>query len=185
MPGAKTTVGKGRIVNDADSILGAPTEELLDGLKNAVRLSDRALAVGVISPGDKPHVDTDWFGASWWPDYPAKEEIVKDAYIKAMELSLANAEPKPVVSYWLYGLERFEAMVAESDHQVTLFIITPSHPPVTLPPPTEALLEKLWIIAKEDRIAEIRDSYPPGYNMDQLIEPGFPTGIKRLRVKGY
>jgi len=100
MPGINSVVGKGKIAAAADQHLQVPTQAALDGLKTNARLSDRGLDpnVGVIEPGDKQHTDDDWFGPNWWSQFPDKEKIVREAYIKAIELSLANAQPKPIVT---------------------------------------------------------------------------------------
>src|SRR5215472_17602964 len=138
MAEAVTIVAKGRIVAAADRHLRVPTQAVLEGLKTDMRLSDRGRDpdVAVLTSDDKPHTDNDWFGSTWWDKHQDKETIVKQAYIKAVELSLAHKTPKPIVTYWISGPDTFEASIGESDQQITVFLVTPPHPPAKLPPPS-------------------------------------------------
>jgi len=81
------------------------------------------------------------------------------------------------------GLNTFEAMVAESNQQLTVFLLTPEHPPWTLPPATDAFLEKLWVIATSARIDTLKQTYPPTYPI--VVEDTNAPSIKCLRVLGY
>lgn len=60
----------------------------------------------------------------WWPTIPNKETIIREGFIKAVELAIL-ASGIPVVSYWVVGVSTFEVMVAKSEVQVTVFLLTP------------------------------------------------------------
>lgn len=184
MPGSKMQIVKGKILTRADNDLNAPTQAHLDGLKAAASLSQHGVNRGVLLAGDKAHVDEEWLGNDWWPTIPDKEAIIREGYIKALELALDGAV-RPVVSYWVVGVPTFEVMVAQSAQQITVFLMTPTHPPATLPPPEQAIVDGLFVVASTARVEEIRDSFPAGYEMNSLIKDSFTAGIKRLQSKGY
>ncbi|HZR83416.1 MAG TPA: hypothetical protein VFD92_20140 [Candidatus Binatia bacterium] len=187
MPESLFLITKGRIITNADLNLRHPTHALYEGLRAIPRMSDRAALpeFGVLRESDKPHVDDEFFGKKWWPEIQHKEDIVREGYLKAMKLSLAHAIQKPIVSYWITGLPKFEVMVAESDHQITVFLLTPLPPEPQLPPAEKTYDENLWLIAAEERIAELRDAHPAAYEMAKLEEPTTTVGIRCLRAKGF
>ena len=187
MPESLFLITKGRIITNSDLNLRHPTHALYEGLRAAPRMSDRAALAEfqVIRESDKDHVDNDFFGKRWFPDVPDKEDIVREGYLKAIKLSLAHAIQKPVVSYWITGLPKFEVMVAESEHQITVFLLTPQPPIGKLPPAEKTYDESLWLIAPTERIAEIRDAHPAEYQMAKLQEPTTTPGIGCLQAKGY
>jgi len=187
MPEAVTIVAKGRILAGVDRHLRVPTQAALEGLKLDMPLTDRGRDpdVGVLTTDDKTHADNDWFGGNWWKDFQDKETIVKQAYIKALELSLAHKTPKPIVTYWISGLNTFEAAIGESDQQITVFLVTPPHPPAKLPPPSASFVEQLWVIGRQERIAEICEGYPKSYSIQHHVTDTHAPNIKCVRVVGY
>ena len=185
MPESMFLITKGRILTNADKNLRHPTHGLYEGLRSALKMSDNAKVTDVIVESDRSHVEDEFFGKKWWPEIPHKEDIVREGYLKAMKLSLAHVTQKSVVTYWIAGVPKFEVMVAESDHQITLFLLTPKPPEGQLPAAEHSYPENLWVVATEDRIAEIRDSYPAEYGMGALEESTTTRGIKCLQAKGY
>jgi hypothetical protein len=190
MPGiANVVVKKGKIFRAADDNLAQPTQDLFNQLNAASSLSDNGIATQVIKETDREHVEKEAFGTdpdSWWSTIPQKQEIVKQGYLEAMKISLAQAEPLPIVTYWISGPQHFEMVIAKSKYQVTLFFVTPPHTSKGVPrDPASAVVEDLWVIAEKARIDEIKASFPPGYNLDQLDTAVGTTGLRRLQLKGY
>ena len=195
MSGTRTIISKGRIIRAADANLATPTQGLLDLLKNEASMSQRALDEGVIAASDKPHVDDHWFGGDWW-GMPNKQEIMKEAYIKALEFSIKRGGI-PVVSYWVSlpscpvagggaptPAPYFECMVAVTDNQVDLFIVTPWHKNSGFPPASQAATDLLWIIAPTARVQQLFDEFPPSYPRPP-IEDTNHNGIKSWQIPGY
>jgi hypothetical protein len=188
--GALTPVSKGRLIQAIDARLKSPRREYLDELeKGSAELVEIGLDTRIVNtPKVEEHVRTEIFG-SWWPDVALKPEIIRSAYIQAMRVALAPLDrrppdpPKPIVTYWVKGMKNFELMVAESEQQVTVFLLTPDHP-AHLPPPAPAdVQENLWVIAPDARIAELRATFPKDYNLEPPETLG--RGVQAQRVRGY
>jgi hypothetical protein len=195
MSGTRSIISKGRIVRAADANLETPTQDLLNKLVAESSMSKRALEEGVIKVGDKPHVDNHWVGTVWWSQ-PNKQEIMKEAYIKALQLSIQKGGV-PVVSYWVSipdapGTDGgpptpspyFECMVAATDAQISLFIVTPWHKNSSFPPAANAQTEDLWIIAPTERVTKLRDEFPVNYPRPPVEDTNHP-GIKSWQIVGY
>lgn len=191
MPGiADVVIKKGRLFSAADASLVEPTKELFDLLKAAGSLSDRGIEIGALRESDRPHVDGDTLGNaddSWWKDIEHKEEIVKAGYLEAIRISLDLQIPLPIVSYWVSGPDAFQVVIAQSDHQITLFFITPKHNSRRVPEARSgtASKERLWVVADKAQIDAIKNSFPAGYGMEELDKPTEVAGVRRLQLKGY
>ncbi len=108
----------------------------------------------------------------WWPDIPHKAEILRQAYIKAIRLSLeaSGGRPKPIRSMWIHGIEtpakvdpltpkmprNFEVCIEVSDWQVTVLWLTP--PPLTRTklPNTEEGPDPLHLCCPDNRVEAMR-----------------------------
>jgi len=189
MAGARTAIAKGRIFQLVDSRLNSLKEEYLTQLEKGVPLTDIGTSSGIVySDSVAQHVKQDVFGA-WWPNVPLKEELIRSAYMHAMRIALAPLKhqppdpPKPIVTYWVVGLKDFELMVAESEKQVTVFLITPKHPEVPLPPPPADVTENLWLVAPAARVEEVKALFPQEWKLEAPQD--LVTGVRALRLKGY
>ncbi len=123
----------------------------------------------------QPHLDrviSQWFleaPPGYWPHHELKAGIVAGGHRKALELSLNlpsvgpstpeqveakkneigdNASyGKPIVSYWLCAGSHFQSVVAESDQQITLLLLTPSFPNNVLPDKPVTKHENIWLVS--------------------------------------
>jgi hypothetical protein len=199
MPGiADVVIKKGRLFSGADADLEVPTQELYDLLKAAGRLSQRGIDAGALEESDREHVEVVTLGEElreddekerkpWWPGIRLKEEIVRAGYLEAINISLKSQIPLPIVSYWVSGPETFEVVIAQSDHQITVFFITPKHDTRRVPrtQTATARTERLWVVAPKQRIDAIKASFPEGYGMNDLDKPTEVDEIRCLQLKGY
>lgn len=190
MPGiANVVIKKGKIFRAADANLSKPTGAIRDALDVAAKLSDNGIKTNVMKESDRDHVENEAFGAgpdAWWNTIANKEKIVKQGYLEAMRISLSEAVPLPIVTYWVSGPSHFEMVIAKSKYQVTLFFVTPPHTSKGVPnDPANAVVEDLWVVAEKARIDEIKASFPPGYDLDALDLPAGNSGLRCLQLKGY
>lgn len=99
-----------------------------------------AIGYNALDARELSHIDNHWFGSAnktrtYWPEQPEKDTIVREAYKKALLLSLGagNVITVPIVSYWLCAGNHFEVVVcndeapgAAAPNQITVLIMTPS-----------------------------------------------------------
>jgi hypothetical protein len=158
MPGALSFISKGDMLSRVDEAYKAPTHEMLEQLKDPKRpLSDTAVGLKIlIGNGDLKHAAEFLENAdgAWWEDVKEKESIVRCGYVKALENALQYWPPKPVVSYWVTGVEAFEVVVSETPQEVQVFLLTPTHPPIDRPRGVRLrpVTEQLWVISTEDKL---------------------------------
>jgi len=166
LPGPLT---KGSIFRGLDKFLARPQQHFLDDLRNPAnaRLDELGESRGLLEgQKQKDHTAKEWFGdggeqAAWWPKNPLKQEVIRQGYIKATELSLANDPAKPIVTYWINGGEHFETVVAESDQEITMFLLTPPPPGPAKTNTLEHVDERIWLISSDQRLAAIQEEYLP------------------------
>lgn len=167
MPRVPGPLSKGSIFRKLDKYMSNPQQNFVDELRipsnfNLDKLGEsRGLLEG---QGQLDHTSKEWFGqeneaAAWWPKNAQKQDIIRQGYIKATELAVAAEPSKPVVTYWVNGLDNFEVMVAESDAQVTVFLMTPAPPEMAKHNTLPHVDEKLWMISSNERLAAIQEDY--------------------------
>jgi hypothetical protein len=184
-------VTKGLIFKRLDEDLKKPDPNDLKDLKAGKPLADLGLAKQTLLPPEKTHLVDQWLD-QWWPGFQKKEAVLRGGYIQAHEVAQAPlkatppASPKPIVSYWVTGTNQFEAYVLESEKQVTILLFTPSPPPVVPPAHPAEMEERIWVVAHEQRIDEIRQSFPAGYTVPAKTQP-IPTepAVKSQQLVGY
>ena len=126
----------------------------------------------------------------WWPGVANKAEIIAAGYAFALN---AAAGKKPIESFWIPNHTDFEIVVAESDQQVTLFLMTPQPMAATSVPAGAGMQENLWLIATDTRVAAIKAMFPPGdpsYAFESSKDPFAPltpkpAGIIAQRLVSY
>lgn len=179
-----TRIMKGWILRRADEDLVVPSEEILDNLLNN-QLWEAARARDVVEESDESHVKNDWFGSNWWPNVPLKQEVLRSAYVKAVQLALSGV-PRPVVSLWICGAEdTFEAAVMDSPSQITVVLITPPHPKAQLPPEAATFPDSVYAVAPAASIEAVRNGYEGKYSLPDAEEPISSSGVKVQRLIGY
>ncbi len=167
MPRVPGPLSKGSIFRKLDKYMSNPQQNFVDELRipanfNLDKLGEsRGLLEG---QAQRDHTSKEWFGsedqaAAWWPKNAQKQDIIRQGYIKATELAVASEPSKPVVTYWVNGLENFEVMVAESDAQVTVFLMTPAPPEMAKSNTLPHVDERLWLISTDERLAAIQEDY--------------------------
>lgn len=111
--------------------------------------------IGVVDPNDKTtitHLDRHWLGSdkyAWWPHHPNKGEILRQGLLRLID---AAADRRlPVGIYWLCAGPQFQCALADSEHQATLFVLTPPIPNAT-PQPPSTVREPLRVIGNESDI---------------------------------
>lgn len=145
---------RGEVLSRIDNDLRYPTQEKLDELKANTLLQ---LALKHLSPEEMQHAQDHGLGNVWWPQYPNKEAILRNAYIAAVELSLATGGNKPILTFWVRGLNRFEAVVVETATQIIVHWLTPDPPNANPPDPNDPNVhprmdEGVWAVAEAARI---------------------------------
>lgn len=180
-----TRIMKGEILRKADEDLESPTAEILDNLlDNDLWQAGRNRPV--LKAGDEAHVKDDWFGTNWWPNALLKEQVLRTAYAKAIQMALSDAKVRPVVSLWISGMtETFEAAVMDSPQQITVVLLTPKHPETELPDVTEVFPDTVYAVAPASAIDDIRASYQGKYQLEAAEEPIPGNGVKVQRLIGY
>jgi len=223
MAGVLTNVIKGSMLGNADIRLSCRKDAgetpaayldrlvelrqwFVDGLphdQHGVKRATHGKDEKVISPGQEPHAKDEFFGTDpkkcFFPNLlgDVEDQIVRGAYIRAIEQAIANPNiepdgspvPKPIVSYWIVTgredgkLDCFEAFVALSGLEVHVLLLTPD--PVNVPkPPANGIPEDMVVVSSNDRIKVIKDGYPAGYPNTEFPLAG-THGVGCLLVAGY
>ena len=138
---------------------------------------------GFLTPAEVDLASRTWFAdepPGFWPNYENKLAILTEGIRKALELSLDfHFDPdrpstqtevdakiieiagnqnygKPVVTFWICAGHHFQCVVAESDQQVTLLILTPSFPDNVVPEKPMTQHQKLWLVSNKDEADALR-----------------------------
>lgn len=199
--GGDALITKGRFFNAVDAHLRSPNANHLRDLRSTSTLFQIGLDTRIALVSDGTHIQRNILGNSesdpecWWPELPDKEEILRSAYIHAVELSLAHAAathgpPLPIESLWIWGTEWiFEVIVSKSQSQITLVLITPKPPvPRAHPPVEHTFMEDVWVVSSEARLDQIIADHEPSHQKRLTKEsiPGSSAAyIKKLRLLGY
>lgn len=166
MPRIPGPLSKGNIFRRIDKYMSNPRQHFIDDLKNASEIASLGESRGILEGADQmAHASREALGdegdpVAWFPKEPHKTEIIIQGYVKATELALQSDPAKPVVTYWVNGLRHFEIMVAESEKQVTVFLLTPEPPPAKLNTRPH-VDDDLWLISSDERLAAIQEDYIP------------------------
>ena len=143
----------------------------------------------------RPHIDDEVLGSgdeAYWAYHQNKAEIIRGAYIQALEMALGIDRPnppnppKPIVSYWIQGLDTFEMIVSETPREVQVFMCTPPDKAAAVPPAPADVDESLWIVAGEPRVDAVRDRMASGnYEIEDKKPIEGAPGAFSQRLKGY
>jgi hypothetical protein len=219
MAGVLTNVAKGSMLDNADNRLRKRTGETaadykdrLDELLGWLKLGQMAMPLVkhaktlTVKGKDKKvaedatqekHTSDEFFGDNpaqcFFPGMAgdSEDEIVRGAYIQAIELAKVSSPPKPIVSYWIINGRKatdpdgFEVFVSETDLEVHVLLLTPM--PVNVPePPDVGRPEDMYVISTTQRVLDIDQSWPnkPGYPRKRVTMSG-TVGVDCMRVMGY
>lgn len=143
----------------------------------------------------KKHIEEEFFGASWWPGHEHREEIIRAAYIEAIDQAKKKDEHgdiigyMPIVTYWVRNTDHFEAVVTNTTREVHVFWLTPAPPMAGPPAKPEKIEEKIVHIATKERIEDLRSKFPDGYKLDKVKEyiksPNGKHEVLGQRMLGY
>jgi hypothetical protein len=173
-----------------DQNLRTPRKQHLDDLREKGLVAIAKAAGAFENEEEERHAREDALGAGWWPEHPAKEEILRAAYIRAIEISIASGSPKPISTLWVRGLNRFEAAVVEYKERIIVHWLTPD-PPVALPPPFDEvnarMEEGIWAVGLEERVDGYIASFEQqGYPIEGRIwSDATAPGTKAFHIIGY
>lgn len=194
MPGSTTYVTKSAGILMLDTHLRKPSRDLIDHIKRTPSIFSLLMSHGIASTQDERHHIKHHIAAEgtpsdrWWKDVPEQErsDVLRAAYIKAIELSTASTppnDPKPIVTYHVKGIDdprAFDVVLFETDFEIHVMWITPkprasaSKPAASGQPPyrptsapeeadvTEEEIpgglepQKMWLIANPQRIRDVR-----------------------------
>jgi hypothetical protein len=219
MPGFLTNVVKGGFCGRSDVRLSRRAAESTTEFRQRLEqlrarfvagddlsdIAEKKLAVGkdelvIRNPVEKAHSKDEFFGSNaalcFFPKTSNNDvgQIVRGAFIRALDLALAPAlpkPPKPIVSYWVVtgradgAPDAFEAFVAETEAEVHVLLLTPEPVNVPKPPAGGDMREKLYVVATIPRIQAIEQEFKkPGYPVIPVPLPG-TAGVKCLQVIGY
>lgn len=183
------TIVKARLIHLIDGRLQDPKQSYLDEMKGATALSDLALQLGFVEGDGTDHVDVEAFGedvaGAWWGHFPKKAEIVQAGYRQALELALQYTPAKPIVTYWVRDLPRFEVIVSDSVNEVHVFWLTPKAPAPNPPPAGNEFYEDMWLVATPERVDEVLAKLPDDYEITDPIELEGIEGVQVFRLVGY
>lgn len=183
------TIVKAKLIRLIDARLQKPTEELQRELFEIPALSDVARQAGLLSVTTEHHINIEALGpereGAWWGEQSHKDGIVRAGYRKAFALALQSCPPKPIVTYWIREVPRFEVVVAETPREVHVFWLTPEAPPPTPPPHGSEFNEDMWLVATDQRIDEVKSLLPADYYVDPLEEFKDIDGVQIMRLVGY
>lgn len=134
-------------------------DDLLSKLRNKSRpITAFFYDIGILKRGHPPHdaitkhLNDHWFNdgpTGYWPHNGAKAEIVRNGYIKALEL--AKTTQLPVAILWVCAGNCFQVAIARTPSQITLLMLTPDVPNA-VPQPATTEIDDAWIIGTEHDI---------------------------------
>jgi hypothetical protein len=183
------TIVKARLIRLIDIRLKSPTEALKQELFQVPSFSELADAAGLLEVTTAHHIDVEALGDdqrdAWWGDQAHKDGIIRAGYRKAFQLALESQPPKPIVTYWIREVPRFEVVVAETPLEVHVFWLTPKAPPPTPPPAGREFNENMWLVATDQRITDVKALLPTGYQVDPVEDFADINGVQILRLVGY
>jgi hypothetical protein len=124
-------------------------------------LAEFLLRKGELSQPEIDEVRWTWYDdpdPGYWPDlpkYPSKKNIVRQGFLKALEL--AAETDLPIVTLWICSEEEFQAVVTRSDQQITLLLFTPPTPHWPARKGHKEV-EQIWVIAGYPNAAEVMEA---------------------------
>jgi len=196
---ATTHLTKGKLIGNIDKCLEQPVQAFADELESETSMFDLGLQKTVVGPSDEAHCEGEFMGDAgdanaFWPHIDKKQEIIRGAYWKAINLAIKDENgnpypsPKPVITYWVRGLPQgvFEVAVSETEREVHVIWITEGKPMVQIVP--EALSpedQKLWLVGEEGKIQTLFDKYPAAW-LPEAPEPcAAIPGVRSFKLPSY
>ena len=176
MPGH---VAKGAILEKLDNLSRNTTEfpnfyNILKGLKPG---NPDLIYVGkffkLLTDDEAKHLEEHWF-EYWWEQHQPVKPVLHLGLLKACQLALAGATPKPLDCYWICAGTCLEVVPCESKELVTVLILTPP-PPISGFGATFGPLEKIWV-AKHLQM---------GVAAGEVPDPNYPLthGVDLVQIK--
>ncbi len=180
MPKRTTTVSIGSALRRANERFRKMSWETMKAYLDEVEASGsvQISASGRLGPLEtQEHIDhhDEFVGngpGAFFPeiDSSLKNDIMRAAIIQALRIALYSevdedgeglvprSEPLPIVSYWISGVQTFEAYVDRSETEVHIFLATPDPAPDGGRLPAEqAFNEQMWVCAAPGRVQAIRE----------------------------
>ncbi|MEM7218371.1 MAG: hypothetical protein AAF515_08410 [Pseudomonadota bacterium] len=188
-----TIYGKGEVFRALDAFFAQPDVPYADLIAEFSKKNSKVATIlrnyKIITRVQQKHIEDDWFGnepPAYWPLIKNKEEIVKQAAVRALKLAGAKKNnPLPIVSAWLCTGNQFQGIVEACPNQINLFIATP-------PPPMNDDLEKIdedvWVTASDGAIADMREPFVKHWGGNKETPPKLQKkmfkGVQEVRLKG-
>jgi len=186
-----TIYAKGHVMRAFDTFFADPAtvayQDIIDELSNPNTGFTKVFKdQGVLSTGDAKHIEAHWFAdqpPGYWPLHRGKENIIKQAAIRAMTCALDDA--RPIVTSWVCTGGQFQVIVEACPTQINLLLATP-------PPPMndeEATIdEQIWISGSPDSIAMVRLPYVEDWNGKKTPAPDYEStpfsNVAEIQMKG-
>ena len=150
-------------------------------------LCDVLVALKLLSAAQARHLDIHWLAdrpPGWWPASRPKGDILREGYIKALEVAIAA--DLPTSSYWVCTGEAFEVVILKSPQQVTILVATPEVPASVVPPQAQTL-QDVWVVCSADTAQELLVPYEENWmqapDPAQLVKPKVSrSGVKSVKV---
>lgn len=168
---------RGRTLRAIDRVLEEHmSDELMEKMKSGT-LRGLASAYGFSSTGpEEAHIEETLGDDGWWSEFPAREDILMSAYIKAGELALDGRGRTPISTLWVRGMDnRFEATVVDLGERILVVWLTPDPPGPPNPPDAsetrEVLDSGIYAVASGATIQEYAKAFNDrGYVADPRVE---------------
>ena len=185
-----TIYAKGHVMRSFDAYFAGndvPYQKLIDELSNPnTGFTTVFKEHGVISAADARHINQHWLAdkpPGYWPLHRGKENIIKQAAIRAMKCAMDDG--RPIVTSWICTGGQFQVIVEQCPAQVNLLIATPPPPILT----EEATVEEtIWISGSPDAIAMVRLPYVEDWNGSKTPAPEYEatpfSDVAEIQMKG-
>lgn len=142
-------------------------------------ITEMLLHLKLVSKGQAAHLEKHWLPdkpPGYWPRSRPKGDILREGYIKALEVAIAA--DVPTSSYWICTGEAFEVMILKGAMQVTILVATPEVPADTVPTVAQEL-QDIWIVCSADTADELLQPFEENW----MHAPDPKTMLKPKRTK--
>lgn len=140
----------------------------------------------VISGVDAKHINAHWFAdqpPGYWPLHRGKENILKQAAIRALKNAMADG--RPIVTSWICTGGQFQVIVEKCPAQVNMLLATP--PPPMLPE-EGSVSEDIWVSGSPESIAMVRTPYVEDWSGAKVPAPEYEStpfsNVEEIQLKG-
>ena len=149
-------------------------------------IAETLIHLQLITPAQAKHLENHWLAdrpPAWWPAKRPKGDILREGYIKALEVAIAAN--LPTSSYWVCTGEAFEVIVMKCEYQITILVATPEVPASVVPPQAQAM-QDIWVVCAADTAEELMLPYDENWmkapDPGTMVKPKVTkTGVKTVK----